>query len=290
MNQKTCNKFISDCACRCRFYTLLIITLLTFIFLPGQKIFAQSIGNWTFNNVLTGTPGLFNTISSADFSVAVPIHSFNGGTEYFGENGWPSGSINTAMYMQFSLTPLSGYQLDISSLVLRLRRSNTGSPSGSGPTGWSLRSSLDGFATNIATGSMTLIYADYTVTPGAGFTNIYTAVTSRLYGYNASSGSGGNSRLVVDNIRANGIGYLLPVRLGSLTAAATTEKINLYYTVYNTEPGNHYIIERSTGDAGFTALHTTEENDDAAEKKYTYADDISLLNGAEQVFYDTSPQ
>ncbi|MEO5593478.1 MAG: hypothetical protein ABIR15_16850 [Chitinophagaceae bacterium] len=262
-----------------------MIVILPLIFLPGQKTFAQNIGNWTFNNVLSGTPGLFNTVSSADFSASVPTRSFNGGTEYYGENGWPTGPINTSMYMQFSLTPLAGYQLDISSLILRIRRSNTGSPAGSGPTGWSLRSSLDGFAANIATGSMTLTYANYTVTPGAGFTNIYTAVTFRLYGYNASSGSGGSSRFVADNISATGIGYLLPVRLGLITASAAAKKINLSYTVYNTEQGNRYIIERSTDGTSFTALLTTEENDDAAEKKYTYADDISLLNVAEQVFY-----
>src|SRR3954463_2770806 len=76
-------------------------------------IYSQNIGNWTFNNTLTGTPGSYNTVTAADFSSAVPIHSFNGGTEYFGENGWPSGSINTSTYLEFSLTPSPGYQLDI---------------------------------------------------------------------------------------------------------------------------------------------------------------------------------
>ncbi|MEP7277632.1 MAG: hypothetical protein ABI813_03220, partial [Bacteroidota bacterium] len=161
---------------------------------------AQSIGGWTFNNLLTGTPGLYNTISTADFSAGIPTRAFNGGTEYYGQNGWPSGALNTAKYLQFSLTPSAGYQLDISTLVLRIRRSNTGSPAGSGPTSWALRSSLDGFTTDIASGTMTHAYANYTVTPGTGFLNLYSTVVFRLYGYTASTGSGGNSRFVVDNI------------------------------------------------------------------------------------------
>jgi len=269
--------------CICRFYILPVL-LICCIFL-AQSVSAQSIGNWAFNGVLTGTPSTFNTVSTADYSGSVPTHSFNGGTEYFGENGWPTGVINTSMYMQFTLTPLTGYQLDISTLVLRLRRSNTGSPAGSGPTGWTLRSSLDGYTTNIATGSMTHNYADYTITPGAGFINIYTAVTFRLYGYNATVSSGGSNRFVIDNIKANGVGYLLPVRLGAFTASAAGQYVRLLYTVYQTEKNDRYFIERSVDGINFSSLHSVEEAVEAAEKNYTYTDDISLLTGIEQLFY-----
>jgi hypothetical protein len=187
--------------------------------------------------------------------------------------------------MQFSLTPLIGYQLDISTFVLRLRRSNTGSPTGSGPTGWSLRSSLDGFATDIATGTMTYNYADYTVNPGTGFLNIYTAITFRLYGYNTTTGSGGTSRFVIDNMRVNGMGYLLPVRLGAFAAGITGEKVNLSYTVYHTEKNDRYFTERSLDGINFNTLHIAEEAEDAAQKKYSYTDELSLLNGIEQLFY-----
>ena len=239
---------------------------------------AQSIGNWAFNGILTGTPGLHNTVSNADFSASVPIHTFNGGTEYFGENGWPAGSINTSMYMQFSLTPLSGYQLDISTLVLSLRRSNTGSPAGSGPASWSLRSSLDGFTVDIATASMTHVYANYTVTPGSSFLNLYSTVTFRLYGYNTTISSGGNSRVVIDNITVNGIGYLLPVKPGALQAFIQEEKVNLTYTVYSTEKNSRYLIERSADGIHYTSISNTEETTASAEKQYAYTDDIQSLN------------
>jgi hypothetical protein len=266
------------------FYTFRILILSICSVFPAT-IFAQSIGNWTFSNVLTGIPGLHNTVSVADFSSSVPIHTFNGGTEYFGENGWPSGAINTAMYMEFSLTPTTGYQLDISTLVLTLRRSNTGSPAGSGPTTWSLRSSLDGFTSNIASSAMTLTYANYTVTPGSSFLNLYTTVTFRLYGYNTTISAGGNSRFVIDNITVNGISYLLPVKLGGLYATLQNEKVNLSYTVYNTEENTRYLIERSADGINYSLVHTTEELNTAAEKSYHYSDDIQSLNTSTELFY-----
>jgi hypothetical protein len=267
------------------FYSLLGILLSGLGFLLPCSGSAQNIGNWTFNNILTGTPGLFNTVSTADFSTSVPTHSFNGGTEYYGENGWPAGSLNTSMYMQFSLTPSVGYQLDISSLVFSLRRSNTGSPAGAGPNSWSLRSSLDGYTTDIASGSMTYNYVNYTVTPGSGFLNLYTTVTFRLYGYNTTVNAGGNSRLVVDNITAKGLGYLLPIKLDAFSAVINEDRVSLSYTVYNTEENSHYTIERSPDGINFNTVATTEETGNTAEKEYTYTDDIQALPGVSSLFY-----
>lgn len=246
---------------------------------------AQTIGNWNFNGSITGSAGIFNTVTTADFSASVPTHAFNGGAEYFGENGWPSGTINSLMYMQFSLAPQAGYQLDISTLVLRLRRSNTGSPAGSGPTGWSLRSSLDGYATNVATGSLTHNYADFTITPGAGFTNIYSAITFRLYGFSASVGSGGSSRLVVDNIRVNGIGYLLPARLGAIACTLNAGKATLSYTVFQSAIYDLHYIERSADGLHFSTIAVINGTNEGRDKKYTYTDDISPLAGAGKLYY-----
>src|SRR4051812_20587226 len=66
---------------------------------------SQTIGDWTFNNTLIGTHGTNNIVSTADFSGGIPTRSYNGGTEYFGESGWPSGSVNTSDYMEFSISP-----------------------------------------------------------------------------------------------------------------------------------------------------------------------------------------
>jgi hypothetical protein len=267
-----------------RGFSLRCWLLFTPLILSCTIISAQSIGNWNFNNVLTGTPGSHNTVSTADFSVAVPTRAFNGGTEYYGENGWPAGAVNTSVYLQFSLTPVAGYQMDINSIVLTIRRSNTGSPAGSGPTSWCIRSSLDGYTANIASGTMTLTYAAYTVTPGSAFLNLYSATTFRLYGYNASTGAGGMSRLVADNITVNGLGYLLASTLKSFAAIAREKSVALKFSLLNTEKLNQYLLERSTDGSNFTAIHTTEETGNYAEKEYSYIDN-SLPAGFSKLFY-----
>jgi hypothetical protein len=232
----------------------------------------QTIGNWAFSGVLTGIPGANNTVTIADFSVGSPVHSFNGGTEYFGEGGWPAGGLNPAVYFQFGLAPIAGFQLDITSVVLRIRRSNTGTPAGSGPVSWSLRSSIDGFATDIASGSMTHNYANYTIAPGSAFLNVYTPVTFRLYGYNMSTGSGGTSRLVIDNISVDGITNVLPLLFTSFMALPRDNKIVLQFSLSNTIAGARYFVERSADGGNFSILHEIGETGAFAERQYTYAD------------------
>ena len=261
--------------------TFLVYVLVTVVHFAA---ISQSIGNWTFNNTLTGTAGLHNTVSAADFSAGITSRAFNGGTEYFGENGWPGAAVNNLMYLSFTITPQTGYQLDISSLVLRLRRSNTGSPAGSGPTGWALRSNLDGFAADIAAGSMDHNYSNYSITPGAAFTNVYTPITFRLYGFNASVGAGGNSRLVIDNITVNGIGYLLPCVLGQPMAIVNNNTANISCSIYNTNAGDVYFLERSSDGRIFSALQEQKE-DAAASEKTVYFKDVLFEESADLFYY-----
>ena len=138
-----------------------------FLFLFISPAIAQTLGQWDFTNTTAGTAGTNNTVSTANFSAAIPTLSFNGSSEYYGQDGWPAGGINTASYMQFTLTPNTGHALNILSIVFQMRRSNTGSPSGSGPTGWSIRSSLDGFTSNISSGHSRIIMLSIPFRPAA---------------------------------------------------------------------------------------------------------------------------
>lgn len=236
--------------------------------------FSQSIGTWTFNNILTASTGTYNSASSAAFSGSIPTTAFNGGVEYYGQNGWPAGAINTAYYLEFSLSPNVGYKLDISSIVLRMRRSNTGTPAGSGPTSWSLRSSLDGFAADIASGTMTHNYANYTITPGASFLYLTSTITFRVYGYTASVGTGGTSRMVFDNITVNGIGSTLPVKLTAFTANHFSKQTVLRFQLADTETGAMYTIQRSEDAHRFQNIHSIAETETKAQKEYTYTDKL----------------
>lgn len=232
---------------------------------------SQAIGIWTFNGVLTGTGGTYNTASSANFSAGIPTRAFNG-NEYFGENGWPAGALDPNAYLQFSVTPNAGYQVDISSIVLRIRRSNTGSPAGSGPTSWALRSSIDGYAADIASNSLTHNYANFTVTPGSSFLNQYTTVTFRLYGYNMLINSGGISRVVVDSIAINGIGEVLPVNFTGIKAFRTSNDVTVKWQMNNVPEGTRFNVQRSTNGVDYTTLNNITESEYKTTNAYNYLD------------------
>jgi hypothetical protein len=249
--------------------------LLIFIgmLLLGAVSSAQTIGNWTFNNILTGTGSALNTVSAISAGPGIPTTAFNGGTEWYGQNGFPAGASPSAnAYLQFAITPNSGYELNIASIVLRMRRSNTGSPSGSGPTQWCLRSSLDGYTANLATGSMTHNYANYTVVL-TGFNQLATGVTFRLYGYSVTVGSGGNSRLVLDNVSITGSLFILPLHLDAPEARADEPgNIAVAWKAYDVSAGTSFRLQRSADGASFETVYTAIENADKIVQRYTYTD------------------
>ncbi|WP_207510775.1 hypothetical protein [Longitalea luteola] len=246
---------------------MLLLTLFTF------PCLSQTIGNWTFNNTLAGTGGTYNSVANADFSGSIPSKVFNGSGEYYGEDGWPAGAVNTGSYLQFSISPNTGYQLDLSSIVLRIRRSNTGSPAGSGPTAWSLRSSLDGFTTDIASNSLVHTYTNYTVPLGSAFLQVYSTVTFRLYGYNVSINSGGLSRLVLDNISIQGIGAVLPVHITGIQAIRSNANgINVKWQMSQVQEGTVFKVQRSTNGIDYTTINTYTEKEFKATYSYNYSD------------------
>lgn len=235
---------------------------------------SQAIGNWTFTNSTAGTGGTYNTVSAADYSSGIPTKAFNGSSEYYGEGGWPAGAINTSTYLEFSISPNTGYQLDLSSIVIRFRRSNTGTPSGSGPTQWSLRSNIDGYAADIASNSLIHTHVDYTVPLGSAFLNRYTTITFRLYGYNVAINSGGLSRVVIDNLTINGIGEVLPVGLTGIQAFRNnTNNVSVKWQMNNVQEGTKFNVQRSTNGIDYTTLNNITENEYKSSNAYNYLDD-----------------
>jgi hypothetical protein len=112
--------------------------------------------------------------------------------ERFNATGWAATSIANAIsgndYMEFTIAPNSGYQFDITTISINFQRSGTG------PRGIVLRSSIDGYTTNIDTEKA---LADITNTTEifsftVNHTNNATAVTYRFYCWaEAGTGTGG---------------------------------------------------------------------------------------------------
>ncbi|RYY18156.1 MAG: T9SS type A sorting domain-containing protein [Chitinophagaceae bacterium] len=260
--------------------TLLVVIILTI----NLSIHAQVIGSWNFTNTISGIAGSFNTVSSADFSPAVPTRAFNGGTEYYGHDGWPTGGIDASYFLSFTLSPNAGYALNILSMNLRMRHSNTGSSGGSGPTQFTLRSNLDGYTANIATGSLTGSYSNFIITPGPAYNNLPTPVTFRIYGHNAVMYSGGNNRLVFDNIQVDAIGLILPVKLLSFKAITDHNNVVLEFTLNDLAAMSHLAVERSADNRIFHVIASEQETSYQSTKLYSYTD--HLISGAlDRAFY-----
>ena len=257
------------------FYKALVLFVAGWLIISGAS--AQTAGNWNFNNTLTGTPGAH--ISTPNFSLgsAIPLSSFNSGTEWYGEGGWPTGALNANAYYEFTVNGNSGYYLVLNSVTLIIRRSSTGTPSGSGPTTWSLRSSLDGFATDITINStMTFNYTTYNVPLPAAFQTIPSTVTFRLYGYNTVINSGGNNRFVIDNISVQGqaTAGILAAQSIDLTAKAGGANngfagVDLQWQTAGFDDGTELFVERSVNGADFTAIY---QQTATAATAYEYRD------------------
>lgn len=114
--------------------------------------------------------------------------SGNGGR--FNATSWALTSIDNAVagndYMEFTITPNSGYQFSLSSIFLQMQRSSTG------PSGIALRSSVDNYAANL---DQEYAITDNTSTQNFTFTfaqaNSVTAVTYRIYMWAESTGGSG---------------------------------------------------------------------------------------------------
>jgi hypothetical protein len=260
--------------------SVLLLSLITF------PCLSQTIGYWTFNSTLAGAgSGAHNTLSTADFNSGIPTKSFNGGLEYVGQDGWPAGGINTGTYLQFSISPSTGYQLDLTSILLRVRRSNTGTPSGAGPTSWSLRSSIDGYASDITSNSLTHNYSNFSVALGSAFLNVYSTVTFRLYGYSVTINGGGTSKLVVDSINIQGIGEVLPVSITGVQALHNDDKnVSVKWQVTNVHEGSVFNVERSTNGSDFTTINRFREQETKSTGSYSYEDNQAPGN-AQAIYY-----
>lgn len=160
--------------------------------------FAQLLQWNTFGN--TGTeltePSVFNNanLSTSDLTFGAGIVPAGNGLRFGGTNWFDTGNtvagstITEAIagnnYIQFVVTPNFNYAFTPTSFVFSWGRSGTG------PVNVALRSSVDGFASNLgAVTGLTSLSNGNTITI-TGLTNISTATTFRIYGY-GGTGTGG---------------------------------------------------------------------------------------------------
>ncbi|HNP34156.1 MAG TPA: hypothetical protein PKN96_12755, partial [Flavobacterium sp.] len=148
-----------------------------------------------------------------------------GGSDWFDTGNTAGGSTLTEAiagndYIQFTVTPTAGSSFTPTSFVFYWDSSPTG------PKNVALRSSVDGYASNLGTVVPVASIASSNTIAISGLTNLSTAVTFRVYGYGATStgGTGGfdiGSNIV--NVILNGTSTTTactPPTISSLSPAA----------------------------------------------------------------------
>lgn len=210
-----------------KLYTLLFIALTSISFAQGPFTATydfSSIPSSATNGTTDPTPPpTVAGLSFNNFSAVVPSTptTFNGsaGTGRFAYPNQPTGatnadnvytnytgSLDTSIYYEFTITPNVGTTYDLTGITFRVQRSGTG------VRNYAVRSSADSYASNltasinpantaleVVAGNIFFYNTDAssgqngsTITlSGPSFTNLTTPVTFRFYGWNAEA-AGGN--------------------------------------------------------------------------------------------------
>ncbi|WP_161499174.1 DNA/RNA non-specific endonuclease [Flavipsychrobacter stenotrophus] len=166
-----------------------------------------SVGNVT---------GTITAISST--SPSTTLSGYSGGNN-IGNTAAGGGLSSSSAYMQFTITPNSGYFINLTGMSFGNRCTGTG------PQAYSVRSSADGFSSVIATGTTLTNSTWQTITPS--FTSAITggastSITIRVYGH---SGSGSASGTIVWRMDDVNINFTANPNICSGTPAAGTAAI-----------------------------------------------------------------
>jgi hypothetical protein len=153
----------------------------------STNLFGQSI--WT--NPITGTnPSTANpyttgqtvdpNITASGIGRGTGIAASNANDRY-SASGWSTGAIDLNDYFEFTISPNAPCSINFSSFTY------TGQASGTGPTNFAFRSSIDGFNSNIGTPNSVGTTIDLS---SATYQNLTTSITFRIYGFSSGGGSG----------------------------------------------------------------------------------------------------
>lgn len=213
----------------------------------GQSIFDNPI---TGTNPNTNDPYIIGQTVNANIIVSgigrgIGISGTNAINRY-NANGWNTVSLDNTAYFYFTITPNTGYQISFVSFVYN------GQASGTGPTSFAFRSSLDGFVSDIGTPTASGATINLSATL---FQNVTTPITFRIYGWGASGGSGTFS---INDFTFNGSVSAIPCFISTTwngtTWSAGTPDINKNAIIaanYNTTTNSSFSACSLTVNAGF---------------------------------------
>lgn len=245
-----------------QFFTLFVIGF----FLSIGIAKSQSVVSWNFGTT-TGNAGPSSGTPVANLTISSIDHGNNNGTttllttnsassDYPGASGqYNAGTaarigalnigVNGSAYFYFTLTPVMGYTVELSKIEFGSRSTGTG------PQAYTLRSSLDSYASDITTGTLSADSKWY-LKSNNGFSSISgdgQAVTYRIYGYGGTGSPGsGTANWRIDDlsltltVTASGGGCTPPSTYPSSLAVGNETTSSLDVSWDNTAGDNIIVL------------------------------------------------
>jgi hypothetical protein len=221
-----------------------ILIILSAILLFSFSTKSQSVQIvWGMNMTLAGSSSGSNfSPSSAALSGAHPhglptvlYYSLGAGDYAYGTTYWHTTGV--PKYLEFGFS-VNTYEYDLNSVSFRVRRSPDG------PKTVSLRSSLDGFSSNLNLFSLSADGTFYNISVPMGLKDLSTGVTFRIYAANANTYLGViYFDQIVINTTVNNI--VLPVSLTSFATRLYEKQVLLTWETSWEKDSKSFQIERS---------------------------------------------
>ncbi|GAB4035799.1 hypothetical protein GCM10028809_45780 [Spirosoma gilvum] len=197
-------------------------------------------GTWSFEGNDNGSSSNpLVAVSSVSYTGVnkLAVNPYTSGYVNLGVNvqNWSTSLCNQTEYVQFSVQPQGTAHVTLTSLSFAFAHSTQG------PQQIYVRSSADGFASDIYTSSISTSYQTASITlSGANFINQSSAITFRIYACQPTAGGG---TLKLDEIQLNGSS--LPVTLLLFTAKPDGDRVQLAWVTTSEYNADKFVVERS---------------------------------------------
>jgi hypothetical protein len=218
---------------------------------PVPTATGVTFGSFTANGAVSANPN-----AAGRFSFTSQPTGATNASDVF------TGTIDLTKYYEVTITPVTGYTLNITGIKFTLQRSGTGIRQ------YSVRSSKDSYAANlpatvspantdlqVVTGNIfQVLDASTTAEVGStitltGFTSISTATTFRFYGYNAEAAGGTFSidDVVISGSAVSGTDNTPPVNIALYPKTSNITSTSFSLTHNIDEPGKTYYVVTTSG-------------------------------------------
>ncbi|WP_332368722.1 T9SS type A sorting domain-containing protein [Spirosoma telluris] len=218
-----------------------------------QISYAQTVpftATWSFEGNPNGNTNNPNVGTGGANFVGIGLATGVGAGYVAGQSGqaanilyWSqSGGCNFGEYIQVSVQPLNGQTFTLTSLSFYVNHSV--SPMGNtGPQSVRVRSSLDGYGSDLVQQGVSASFQQVNVGLGSSFASLANPVTFRIY---ACPPNGGGA-LRLDELTINGTvtSAPLPITLLSFTAQPEGDRVQLAWTTTSEYNADHFLVEHS---------------------------------------------